>query len=193
MKALYFDRTLKPVNIPVPERKPGEALIRVLYAGICQTDIEITKGYMKFKGIPGHEFVGIVEESEKQNLTGKRVVGEINIGCGKCPYCLNNDPRHCRDRTVLGIHNKDGTFAEFITLPENNLFNVPENISDKEAVFTEPLAASLEIVEQIKISPCNNVAILGDGKLGLLISQVIKLHCPDMMPVSYTHLTLPTN
>jgi len=174
MKVLYFDKELRLTDISVPVRRQGEALIRVIYAGICQTDIEITKGYMDFKGVPGHEFVGVVEEADTSSIIGKRVVGEINIGCGECNLCLQGDPRHCTGRTVLGIAEKNGTFSEFITLPEKNLLVVPDSVSDEEAVFTELLAAAMEITDQIKISPNDNVAVIGDGRLGLLIAQVIK-------------------
>jgi len=176
VRALYFDGGLKQIELPVPERKKDEALIKVIYAGICQTDIEIFKGYMDFTGIPGHEFVGVIVEAHDEKLKGKRVVGEINIGCGKCSLCLNGDPRHCKDRSVLGIAKKNGTFAEYITLPTENILEVPESVSDREAVFTEPLAAALQIPNQVKISPDDSIAITGDGKLGLLISQVLKLY-----------------
>jgi len=173
MKALKFDKTLQLVDVPPPERLAGEALIHVQMAGICNTDLEIIKGYMGFRGILGHEFVGRVEEASNADWVGQRVVGEINIACGKCEFCKIGLERHCRNRTVLGIQGKDGAFAEYLTLPERNLHKVPETISDQEAVFVEPLAASLEILEQVKIEPSAKVAVIGDGKLGLLITQVL--------------------
>ncbi len=174
MKALFFDGqnpSLISVSKPVPEA--GEALIHVRYAGICTTDLEILKGYMSFRGIPGHEFVGVVEESPDPEWHGKRVVGEINIGCGTCPACLAGLERHCPNRRVLGILNKDGAFAEYLTLPVKNLRKLPFSISDKETVFTEPLAAALEILEQVKIEPDFFVTIVGDGKLAQLIARVL--------------------
>lgn len=183
MKAIVFDNELKFVeDYPVPKPEKDEALIKVHMAGICNTDIEITKGYMGFKGIIGHEFVGVVEkiDSSKQGLLGKKVVGEINCGCGVCKYCLKGLRNHCYKRKVLGILNKDGAFAEYITLPLENLHKVPENISDEEAVFTEPLAAAFEVSRQIKIRPEDKILVMGDGKLGLLISFVMKLFNPDL-------------
>jgi len=174
LKALFFDGqspSLIFASKPVPET--GEALIRVRYAGICTTDLEILNGYLSFRGIPGHEFVGVVEESPDPGWIGKRVVGEINIGCGTCPVCLAGLERHCPNRRVLGILNKDGAFAEYLTLPVKNLREVPPSISDKEAVFTEPLAAALEILEQTKIEPNFSVTIIGDGKLAQLIARVL--------------------
>lgn len=178
MKAVVFDNKLKFVdNYPVPEPVQNEALIRVSMAGICNTDIEITKGYTGFKGVIGHEFVGIVERinGKDQSLLGKRIVGEINCGCGKCEYCKKGLRNHCPDRKVLGIVNKDGAFAEYLTLPLENLHTVPENLSDEEAVFTEPLAAAFEITRQIQIKPDDKILIMGDGKLGLLISLALHL------------------
>ena len=145
----------------------------MIRAGICNTDLEITKGYMGFRGIPGHEFVGIVEECDKKNIIGKRVVGEINLGCGTCSYCKNQMQNHCPNRSVLGIMNKDGAFAEYLTLPFKNLHFVPDAVSDDEAIFTEPLAAAFEIMEQVDISHRDRVCVLGDGKLGLLVAQAL--------------------
>jgi threonine dehydrogenase-like Zn-dependent dehydrogenase len=175
MKALRFDGQLQFIkDAPIPRRE-GESLVRVLLAGICNTDIEITRGYAGFRGIPGHEFVGVVEESPDIGLVGQRVVGEINVGCGTCPLCLQGDPRHCSSRTTLGIVGRDGAFAEYLSLPTRNLLVVPEDLSNEEAVFTEPLAAAANILEQTMISPHDQVVIIGDGKLGLLIAQVIRL------------------
>ena len=176
MKALIFDKELRlSKNEPKPEIPKGEALIKVLMAGICNTDLEITKGYMDFTGIPGHEFVGIVEEinAENQNLLGKRVVGNINCACGHCEYCRKNLGRHCSNRTTLGIQRRNGCFAEYITLPVENLLEVPTSISNQQAVLTEPLAAGFEILEQIKITPEQKILIVGDGKLGLLINHAL--------------------
>ena len=172
MKALKFTDKLEFVT-DFPKPKPGkdEALIKVLMAGICNTDIEITRGYSGFHGILGHEFVGIVEEvnSDDKSLLGKRVVGEINIGCGDCEFCRQDLARHCKNIHVLGIINKDGCMAEYLTLPVENLLVVPDSISDECATFCEPLAAGMEILEQVHIKPMDKICILGDGKLGLLI------------------------
>ena len=168
MKAIVFDETLKIVNNynkPVPQK--GEALIRIVLAGICNTDYEITKGYMGYKGILGHEFVGVVEECEDKAWVGKRVVGEINNGCEVCDICKKGLQRHCANRQTLGIWKKDGCFAQYLTWPVKDLLEVPQNVSDEQAVFVEPLAAGLEILEQVHIQPIEKVIILGDGKLGL--------------------------
>ncbi len=169
-------------DIPTPEIPTGEALIRVRMAGICRTDQELVKGYMSFSGVPGHEFVGEVVEvdsaagSQAKELIGKRVVGEINCGCGTCDYCHSGLERHCPQRTVLGIKGRDGAFAEYLTLPVNNLHVVPDTVDDQTAVFTEPLAAALEILEQVRIKPDDGVLVIGDGKLGLLIARILQLH-----------------
>jgi alcohol dehydrogenase len=175
MKALVFDGTASVRDIPVPNPLPGEALVRVRLAGICKTDIEITRGYMEFRGVLGHEFVGTVAACPDKELVGTRVVGEINAGCGDCSYCAAGLERHCPHRTVLGILGRDGAMAEYLTLPVTNLVPIPSGVSDQNAVFTEPLAAALEILEQVKIVPASRVAIIGDGKLGLLISMVLRL------------------
>jgi threonine dehydrogenase-like Zn-dependent dehydrogenase len=173
MKALRFENhQLKLDEVDSP-RKQGEALVRMTIAGICNTDLEILRGYASFNGTLGHEFVGIVEDSPDQSQIGCRVVGEINAGCGDCELCRLNDPRHCRNRTVLGIHSRDGAFAEYLSLPPANLLVVPEGVSDRQAVFTEPLAAACEILDQVRIAPHHRVAIVGDGKLGQLIARVI--------------------
>lgn len=174
MKALVFDIKLEFVSdYPKPGMKPGEALIRVIMAGICNTDIEITRGYMSFKGIPGHEFVGVVEECQDKRWIKKRVVGEINASCNACDYCKKGMKTHCLNRTVMGIMGRDGAFAEYLTLPVENLHTIGDSISDEEAVFIEPLAAGFEILEQIDIKPTDKVIVIGDGKLGLLVSQVL--------------------
>jgi threonine dehydrogenase-like Zn-dependent dehydrogenase len=176
LKALVFKNGLRyQTDYPVPVPKDDEALIRITHAGICNTDLEIIKGYMGFQGVLGHEFVGIVEKCKGEDLIGKRVVGEINIGCGVCDYCKNEMQSHCPDRSVLGILNKDGVFAEYITLPVKNLHKVPDSISNEEAVFTEPLAAAFEVLQQIHIRSADKVCVLGDGKLGLLVGQVLAM------------------
>ncbi len=155
--------------------KPDEALVRVLLSGICNTDLEIARGYAGFNGTIGHEFVGIVEESDDKQLIGQRVVGEINAGCGRCELCRAGDPRHCASRTVLGIVGRDGAHAEFLQLPTVNLIPVPKDIPDKHAVFTEPLAAACGILERASIAKTDRIAVIGDGKLGLLCAQVVAL------------------
>jgi threonine dehydrogenase-like Zn-dependent dehydrogenase len=178
MKAIVFDTELKYLeDYPVPEPGPNEALVKVLMAGICNTDLEITKGYMGFKGVPGHEFVGQVEKVNglDQQLVGQRVVGEINCYCGTCDYCQKEMKTHCPNRFTLGIMNKDGAFAEYLTLPVSNLWAVPTQLTDEVAVFVEPLAAAFEILEQIHLTPTNRVLVLGDGKLGLLCAFVLNL------------------
>lgn len=183
MKALVFDSALKIVDLPIPVPAPGEALIRVLSAGICRTDIEIKRGYMNFHGILGHEFVGIVERSRNSYLMGKRVVGEINCVCGQCLYCKMEMPRHCINRTVLGIYNRPGVFAEYVTLPEENIHLVPNTIRDDVAVFTEPLAAAFRIVEQIPIAADDRIIVLGDGRLGQLVAQALWLYSKNTLCV----------
>ena len=175
MKALRFtDNKLRLEEIAKPTSEK-EALVRVLKSGICNTDVEIVRGYAGFSGTIGHEFVGVVEGAEDKNWIGKRVVGEINTGCGVCELCKAGDERHCPSRTVLGIHNRDGAHAEFLTLPTRNLLAVPDEISDAEAVFVEPLAAAFGITEQVEILPEMRVAVIGDGKLGNLCAQSVVL------------------
>jgi len=158
-----------------PKRPKGHALIHMVRGGICNTDIELLNGYYRFKGTPGHEFVGVVAESENQHWVGKTVVGDINIACGKCEWCSWKLGRHCPHRTVLGIQGQPGAFREMFTLPEQNLHAVPPKVPLEHAVFTEPLAAACEILEQVKIPKEMTVAVLGDGKLGLLVAQVLAL------------------
>ena len=175
MKALRFTSGqlhLDDIWRPAAE---GEAVIRVTKSGICNTDIEITRGYAGFEGTIGHEFVGVVEESGRAELVGKRVVGEINAGCGECAPCLAGDPRHCPKRTVLGIKGRDGAHAEFLRLPDANLVEVPDEVSDEQAVFAEPLAAAYGITEQVEILPETGVAVIGDGKLGILCALSLGL------------------
>ncbi len=174
MKALRYEvGRLHVAEIATPDAS-DEALVRVTRSGICNTDLEIVRGYAGFQGTLGHEFVGIVERADDETLVGRRVVGEINAGCGRCALCLAGDPRHCRTRTVLGIVGRDGAHAELLQLPAVNLLPVPDEISDERAVFTEPLAAACGIVERTQITQDTRVAITGDGKLGLLCAQAIK-------------------
>ena len=161
---------------PRPARPPGFALIRLLAAGICNTDLELQRGYYGFSGTPGHEFVGEVAEADQPALLGRRVVGEINLACGGCDWCGAGLGRHCPDRTVLGIAGHPGAFSEYFTLPERNLHIVPGTIPTERATFTEPLAAACEILDQVAIPPGGEVAVLGDGKLGLLATQVLLAH-----------------
>jgi threonine dehydrogenase-like Zn-dependent dehydrogenase len=161
-------------DIEKPDRA-DETIVRVLLSGICNTDLEIARGYAGFKGTIGHEFVGRVEASADDALVGRRVVGEINAGCGKCDLCRAGDSRHCANRTVLGIHGRDGAHAEFLQLPSANLLLVPDAIPDEHAVFTEPLAAACGILERVSIAKSDRVAVIGDGKLGLLCAQVLSL------------------
>lgn len=179
MKAVVFDNELKLDNNykkPIPQK--GEALIKVSLAGICNTDYEITKGYMGYNGVLGHEFVGVVEEinDEDKSLLGKRVVAEISYGCHKsnCEWCNQGLVRHCPDRHTIGILRKDGCFAEYITLPLEILFEVPENVPNEQVVFVEPLAAACEILEQLHIQPIQKVIVQGDGKLGLTTALTLK-------------------
>ena len=174
MIALWFDGKLTLREVPKPGPRTGEALIQVMLAGICDTDIQILQGYSNFQGIPGHEFVGRVVECDRSEWLNKRVVGEINVACGACDWCRRELGRHCPHRTVVGIVNRPGAFAEFLALPTGNLHEVPESISDRAAVFVEPLAAAAEILEQMRLEPGVSVAVLGDGKLGLLVAQVLR-------------------
>jgi threonine dehydrogenase-like Zn-dependent dehydrogenase len=160
-------------NARRPLRPQGFALIRLLYGGICNTDLELQRGYAGFSGTPGHEFIGEVVEADNAELLARRVVGEINLACHKCDWCRRGLGRHCPARSVLGIVRHPGAFREYLTLPEANLHVVPNSISNEEAVFVEPLAAACEILDQANIRRGAQVAVLGDGKLGLLIAQVL--------------------
>jgi len=177
MLAVHLNnRRVEVKRVPRPRVPRGFALIRLLCGGICNTDLELQRGYYGFSGIPGHEFVGEVVEAERRDLIGRRVVGEINLDCGCCDWCRKGLGRHCPKRTVLGIVKHPGAFREFLTLPERNLHVVPDAIPTEQAVFIEPLAAAAEILDQVSI-PCSSpVAVLGDGKLGLLIGQVLNAH-----------------
>lgn len=174
MRAIVFDRGLSfKDDHPVPVPGPGDALVRVTVAGVCATDIEITRGYMGFAGVLGHEFTGVVEYAQDASLVGKRVTAEINNPCNRCEVCARGLKRHCPNRTVTGILGRDGAFADRIIVPEANLHVVPDALPDEEAVFIEPLAAAFEITEQVDVGPGKHVCVLGDGRLGLLISQVL--------------------
>jgi alcohol dehydrogenase len=174
MIAVHFESGRASVRkVARPRRPEGYAVIRLLYAGICNTDLELLRGYYSFSGTPGHEFVGEVVAADTAELLGRRVVGEINLACRKCDWCMRGLGRHCPARKVLGIVGYPGAFREFLTLPEKNLHVVPMSVPDEAAVFTEPLAAACEILDQANIPKRAEVAVLGDGKLGLLISQVL--------------------
>jgi alcohol dehydrogenase len=176
MQALLFDGQLRLANDhPEPAPLPCEALIRPTLVGICNTDIEITRGYMSFHGVLGHEFVGVVAACDDRAWLGRRVVGEINAACGRCAVCARGDASHCSERTTLGIDRRDGAMAELFSLPVACLHEVPPGMPDEVAVFAEPLAAALEILEQSHIRPTDRVAVVGDGKLGLLCAQVLRL------------------
>jgi threonine dehydrogenase-like Zn-dependent dehydrogenase len=179
MKAIVFDGTVRlDQERPRPEPLPGEALLRVLVAGVCNTDVEITRGYLGFAGVPGHEFTAVVEAvngPDPAGLTGQRVVGGINAGCGACAWCARGLSRHCSSRTVLGILGRDGAMAEYATLPASNLVPLPEAVTDEAGVFAEPLAAAFEITEQAHVGPDDRVLVLGDGKLGQLCAQALAL------------------
>jgi len=175
MKALRVEKkgvAVREIEMP---RREDEALVRVIVSGICNTDLEIARGYAGFLGTIGHEFVGVVEQAPDAMLVGQRVVGEINAGCGKCTMCLAGDTRHCPGRTVLGIVGRDGAHAEYLQLPVANLLAVPARIPDEHAVFTEPLAAACAIKERVRINIETRVAVVGDGKLGLLCAQTLAL------------------
>ncbi len=181
MRALCFDGTLRlRTDVPTPRPAPGEALIRVLRAGICNTDLEIVKGYMGFAGVLGHEFVGQVERAQNRALLNQIVVGEINCPCGKCPSCQAGMGNHCAYRTVLGIDGRHGAFAEYVALPEQNLHRVPSNVTLDEAVFIEPLAAACRVTEQVRLRTGMSACVFGDGKLGLLTAQVLRLKNADV-------------
>lgn len=173
MRALLWDGTTARVgDQPAPVWDQQTAVVRVSLAGICNTDLEIVKGYMEFRGVLGHELVGVVEEGPSGWL-GQRVVAEINFGCGRCPLCRRGLQRHCPTRRVMGIAGADGAFAEKVAVPVGNLHRVPDGVADDAAVFTEPLAAAFEILEQVHVQPGMECVVLGDGKLGLLVAQVL--------------------
>jgi threonine dehydrogenase-like Zn-dependent dehydrogenase len=174
MLALHFDgRTARVDDVDPPASLPDSALVRVSLAGVCDTDVQLLQGYMDFRGVLGHEFVGSVCEGPDE-LRGRRVVGEINFACGSCPVCSAGLQRHCPARRVLGIQGADGAFAEYVRVPAANLHTVPDSVPDEVAVFAEPLAAAFEILEQIDVEPGQDCVVLGDGKLGLLVAQVLR-------------------
>ncbi len=184
MRALWLENNKIDLrDLPQP-RKQNEALVKIRKAGICSTDLELVKGYYPYTGILGHEFVGEVIEADDASWIGQRVVGEINVVCNECEQCLNGRSTHCENRTVLGIINRDGTFAEFTNLPIANLHRVPDSVADEMAVFTEPLAAALEIQEQIQINPTDRVLLIGAGRLGQLIAQTLALTGCDLRVVA---------
>lgn len=182
MKALYFDGkhgVYEDRCKPVPS--PSESLIRILMSGICNTDKEVMRGYRpEFRGVMGHEFIGIVEESSDPRWIGKRVAGELNAGCQTCIYCKTGREKHCLNRRVIGMENKDGCFAEYMTLETHLLHEVPEDLPTEMAIFAEPLAAALQIPEQVHIRPDTSVAIIGDGRLGFMIAGVLSLYGVDL-------------
>lgn len=177
MQAAYIENGQIAIReIIVPFRPDGFATLRLLVGGICNTDLELQHGYYGFAGTPGHEFVAEVVEADTRELVGKRVVGEINVACTHCEWCRKGLGRHCPQRTVLGIVNQPGAFSEFFLLPERNLHVLPKGTPAERAVFTEPLAAACEILDQVNMPPGSTIAVLGDGKLGLLIAQVLNAH-----------------
>nr|WP_322745285.1 alcohol dehydrogenase catalytic domain-containing protein [Coleofasciculus sp. LEGE 07081] len=183
MQALWLENNqLQLRQVPIPEPLPGEALVRVLRAGICNTDLELIRGYYPYTGILGHEFVGIVEQGSEQ-LQGQRVVGEINATCRECRFCRSGQPTHCENRTVLGIVNRNGAFADYLSLPVKNLHRVPDTLPTDIATFTEPVAAALEIQQQVTVSAAERVLVVGDGKLGQLVAQTLALTGCDLLVV----------
>jgi alcohol dehydrogenase len=181
MRALVCDHGLRyDAAYPEPALPSGEAIVRVSLAGICNTDVELVRGYMGFQGVLGHEFVGEVVQAPDPTWLGKRVVGDINAACYACETCRAGRHTHCPHRTTLGIFRRDGAFADFLRLPIPNLYSVPDVVTDEQAVFVEPLAAACEILEQVAIRPTHRVVVLGDGKLGLLVSAVLRLIGADL-------------
>ncbi len=180
MRAIVFDQNLRfDPRRAEPALELGDSLVKVHQAGICSTDLEITRGYMGFKGVLGHEFVGTVVSSPKKELVGQRVCGEINCVCGRCDMCLSGLSNHCRNRTVVGIVNHDGAFADVVRIPSQNLHVLPSSIDDDQAVFIEPLAAAFAVLKQVRLESRTWVTVLGDGRLGLLVAQVLRnVGCP---------------
>ncbi|MFW5957724.1 MAG: MDR/zinc-dependent alcohol dehydrogenase-like family protein [Desulfosalsimonas sp.] len=183
MKAVKFeDKSVLLTENPVPGIRKGEALIKISMAGICNTDFEIFNGYAGFSGIPGHEFAGTVEKApDFPELEGKRITSDINCGCGKCGWCRSGDARHCPDRSVIGIRDRNGAFAEYLSVPVKNIHLIPESVENYRAVFAEPLAAALEITQQIHIKNSDRIVVLGDGKMGLLAALALRHHCANLM------------
>ena len=184
MRALVLgsEGRLSLEQVPLPAL-PGECLIRVTAAGICGTDLQMLDGYAEFSGVPGHEFVGVVEDAPPADAhwIGRRVVGEINVGCGTCERCRSGLKEHCPHRTVVGIRERSGAFAEFLSLPAANLHHVPDHVDDTAAVFVEPVAAACRILEQVVIKADTRVAVIGDGRLGNLIGQVLATRTSDLL------------
>jgi threonine dehydrogenase-like Zn-dependent dehydrogenase len=183
VRALVYDGKLwlnEAADRPIPAE--GEALLKIRQAGICNTDLELVAGMYGFAGTPGHEFVAEVVEGPADWI-GRRVVGEINVACGQCDFCLADVPSQCRHRRAVGIHDYPGAFADYMPLPLRSLYRVPDSLSDDEAVFTEPLAAALQVLEAIQISPRDRIVVLGTGKLGLLAAQVLKLTGADVVGI----------
>lgn len=186
MRAVVFENSLKyRTDYPEPEIDSGWARIKVSKAGICGTDLEITKGYMGFTGVLGHEFVGTVDICTHSEWMGKRVTGEINAGCGECEFCLEKLARHCPNRTVLGILNLDGCMADYCKLPVSNLIEIPEHVSDEQAVLIEPLAAACEILDQVSVSKSDRIFVLGDGRLGILCAWVLSTVSDDVTLIGH--------
>lgn len=186
MRAIWLEGTPRWIEMSRPLPAPGAALIRVRMAGLCQTDVELARGYKGFAGVPGHEFVGdVVSAPDAPAWEGQRVVGEINLACGECPTCRAGRSTHCPNRTTLGINGHAGALAEYLTLPLVNLHAVPPGLPDEVAVFTEPLAAACEILEQVHIRPTDRVVVIGDGKLGLLCAQVLALTGCDLTLIGH--------
>ncbi len=190
MNALVFKQflTCEP-RYPDPVPREGEALIAVRLAGICATDLEITRGYMGFAGVPGHEFVGTVTSGSRQ-WRGKRVVAEINCVCGECQLCQRGLSNHCRKRTVIGIDGRDGAFADLVAVPERNLHAIPDGLSDEQAVFIEPLAAAFQVIKQCPVEKRLKVSVIGSGRLGLLVAQVLRTTGCQLEVVGRNPLTL---
>ncbi|MFT3785952.1 MAG: alcohol dehydrogenase catalytic domain-containing protein [Tepidisphaeraceae bacterium] len=175
MRSLVFDQSLRfDANRPEPAAADGDTLLRVRQAGICSTDLELCKGYMNFRGVLGHEFVADVVSCPDASLVGRRVCAEINCVCGKCDLCVSGLSNHCRNRSVVGIHRHDGAFADFVRVPSANLHAVPGSVDDDQAVFVEPLAAAFQITKQLKFDERTFVTVLGAGRLGLLVAQVLR-------------------
>ena len=183
MRGIYYDgsRAVYREDLPMPVPEEDESLIRILLAAVCNTDKEILRGYRpNFRGVMGHEFVGIVEQSPDASLVGKLVVGELNRGCGRCIYCRTGREKHCPDRKVIGMEGKDGCFAEYMTLATHLIHVVPEGLEPEQAIFTEPLAAALEVPSRVHIDPAKNLAMIGDGRLALMTAQVLSLSGIEM-------------
>ena len=181
MAAALFDGRLRYVtDHPVPQRKPDWALIRVHTAGICQTDLELMQGYLDFRGVLGHEFIGVVEESDDPHWTGRRVSGEINAACGHCRWCYRGLSRHCPHRTTLGIVNHDGCMSDYCLLPLANLLEIPDMVPDERAILLEPLSAACEILEQLTVRGEERIVVLGDGRLGILCAWALATVAGDV-------------